>query len=80
MHPFCYIKQWFFNINDRISNIEKWIIIFQNVFFCILKIHRNSYIKNDFNVNNEIKILEIQLQYFKKDCLFLIFLILIKLM
>ena len=37
-------------------NIKKY-------FFSILK-NRISYIKNDFNVNNEFKILEIQLKYF----------------
>ena len=41
-------------------NIEKWIIIFKKGDSLSWIIHRISWIKNDFNVNNEFKILEIQ--------------------
>ena len=41
------------------------------VFFSILKKNTPNFLyKNDFNVNNEFKILEIQLKYLKKYCLF----------
>ena len=70
MHPFCNIKKWIFNINDRISNIEKCITIFKNSFFLYI----TKYI--------EFLILEIQLKYYKKILLIsnIVNLILIKLM